>query len=404
VGKILKSAHPKNEPPAKVVIFSEYADTVKHLESSLQEHFKNRVLVVTVGLSGNILEEINTNFDAAYTNQNDDYDILLSTDKLSEGFNLNRASTVINYDIPWNPVRVIQRVGRINRISKKVFDKLYIINYFPTEQGADIVKSREIAEQKMFMIHQTLGEDTRIFDPDEEPSPAKLFTKLQTNPYELEPESLYSKLKNLMHTWQDQYPEKVDALNNMPIRVKTAKSYSSDSLVMCFRKGKLFCVSQDFKDENNHYLPLPFEEVLKRIECQPETEHLPLSNDFWINYNLLKREAEKFSYRQSQLSNSEKAYNFLSFLVGVPDSDIQNWRSFILMLKEDIQIYGTLPEYTLKTIADWDNNGKPNFKHITQELEKLSQALGNDYLNKVKFSLKEYEPQIIVAIENQKWN
>ena len=256
----------------------------------------------------------------------------------------------------------------------------------------------------MFMIHQTLGEDTRIFDPDEEPSPAKLFSKLQTNPYELEPESLYSKLKNLMHTWQDQYPEKVDALNNMPIRVKTAKSYSSDSLVMCFRKGKLFCVSQDFKDENNHYLPLPFEEVLKRIECQPETEHLPLSNDFWINYNLLKREAEKFSYRQSQLSNSEKAYNFLSFLVGVPDSDIQNWRSFILMLKEDIQIYGTLPEYTLKTIADWDNNGKPNFKHITQELEKLSQALGNDYLNKVKFSLKEYEPQIIVAIENQKWN
>ncbi|HOQ78502.1 MAG TPA: helicase-related protein [Candidatus Cloacimonas sp.] len=404
VGKILKSSHPKNEPPAKVVIFSEYTDTIKHLKSSLNEYFNNRVLVITGGLSASILDDINTNFDAAYPTQYNDYDILLSTDKLSEGFNLNRASTVINYDIPWNPVRVIQRVGRINRISRKVFDKLYIINFFPTEQGADIVRSRQIAEQKMFMIHQTLGEDTRIFDPDEEPSPAKLFSKLQTNPYELEPESLYSKLKNLMHTWQDQYPEKVDALNNMPIRVKTAKSYSSDSLVMCFRKGKLFCVSQDFKDENNHYLPLPFEEVLKRIECQPETEHLPLSNDFWINYNLLKREAEKFSYRQSQLSNSEKAYNFLSFLVGVPDSDIQNWRSFILMLKEDIQIYGTLPEYTLKTIADWDNNGKPNFKHITQELEKLSQALGNDYLNKVKFSLKEYEPQIIVAIENQKWN
>ncbi len=404
VHNILNQPPKKGEPPAKVVIFSEYADTVKHLESSLKEHFKNRVLVITGGLSGTILEEINTNFDAVHTIQNDDYDILLSTDKLSEGFNLNRASTVINYDIPWNPVRVIQRVGRINRISKKVFDKLYIINYFPTEQGADIVKSREIAGQKMFMIHQTLGEDTRIFDPDEEPTPAKLFTKLQTNPYELEPESLYTKLKNLMFKWKEQYPERVKDLENMPIRIKTAKPYSSNSLVMCIRKGKLFCVSQDFTDEKGHYLSLPFEEVLKRIECTPETEHLKLSPDFWNNYNILKKEAEVFDFRQTQQSNAAKAYNFLSCLLEQNIPQLQNWHSFIIMLKEDIQDYGTLPEYTLKTIADWNNNDKPNFTHITKELEKLSRTLGKDYLNKVKFSLKVYEPQIIVAIENQKWN
>ena len=98
--------------------------------------------MVTGSLSSTQLEKINSNFDASYREdwQENNYDILLSTDKLSEGFNLNRASTVINYDIPWNPVRVIQRVGRINRISKKVFDTLYIINFFPTEQGAGIVK------------------------------------------------------------------------------------------------------------------------------------------------------------------------------------------------------------------------------------------------------------------------
>ncbi|OQC47151.1 MAG: hypothetical protein BWX61_00539 [Bacteroidetes bacterium ADurb.Bin035] len=74
------------------------------------------------------------------------------------------------------------------------------------------------------------------------------------------------------------------------------------------------------------------------------------------------------------------------------------------MLKEDIQNYGTLPDYTLKTIADWNNNGKPNFKHIIQELEKLSKTLGKDYLNKVKYGLKVYEPQVIVAIEDRIWN
>ena len=86
------------------------------------------------------------NFDASFEVQTDEYDILLTTDKLSEGFNLNRAGLVVNYDIPWNPTRVIQRVGRINRIGRKVFDNLYIFNFFPTVKGASIVANRAIAE------------------------------------------------------------------------------------------------------------------------------------------------------------------------------------------------------------------------------------------------------------------
>ena len=113
--------------------------------------------MVAGNLPAGKIKEINKNFDATAKHQADDYDILLTTDKISEGFNLNRAGMVINYDIPWNPVRVIQRVGRIKRISKKVFDKLYIVNFFPTEKGSDLVHSREIAAQKMFMIHNTLG-------------------------------------------------------------------------------------------------------------------------------------------------------------------------------------------------------------------------------------------------------
>ncbi|HQO46805.1 MAG TPA: helicase-related protein, partial [Candidatus Cloacimonas sp.] len=301
----------KGEPKPKVVIFSEYADTVKYLESALQEHFSNRVLVITGSISKRHLEEINTNFDAAYpqAKQENKYDVLLATDKLSEGFNLNRAMMVINYDIPWNPVRVIQRVGRINRISKKVFDTLHIINFFPTEQGADIVKSREIASHKMFMIHQTLGEDARIFDVEEEPSPAKLFAKVQTNPYDLEQESLYTKLKKLLRQWENEYPDRVKALDEMPIRIKTAKAFSSDSLVLFIRKGKLFSVCRDFIDENKQLIPLPIEEALQMIECNPDTQQLPLSKSFWKDYLMLKEEAEKFSFKQSQQSNSVKAFN-----------------------------------------------------------------------------------------------
>ena len=110
----------KGEPKRKIIIFSEYLDTVKYLAPILEKNFSRKVLVVASDLSAHKISQINKDFDASYPEQEDEYDILLASDKISEGFNLNRAGLVINYDIPWNPVRVIQRVGRINRISRKV--------------------------------------------------------------------------------------------------------------------------------------------------------------------------------------------------------------------------------------------------------------------------------------------
>ena len=183
----------KGEPKRKIIIFSEYLDTVKYLEPILRKQYAERILVIAGDLPAHKISQINKNFDAAYPEQNDDFDILLASDKISEGFNLNRAGLVINYDIPWNPVRVIQRVGRINRISKKVFNELYIVNFFPTEKGAELVKSREIAGNKMFLIHNTLGEDAKIFDIDEQPTPSGLFKRIQQNPDQQEEESFYTK-------------------------------------------------------------------------------------------------------------------------------------------------------------------------------------------------------------------
>ena len=119
---------------------------------------------------------------------------------------------------------------------------------------------------------------------------------------------------------------------------------------------------------------------------------------------MLKDEAEKISFKQSQQSNSVKAFNFLSYLLEQEVSELVPWRSFLIMLREDIEKYGTLPEYTLKTICDWENGGKPDYQVIAQELGKLSKTLGKNYLKKVKDSLKAYEQQVIVAIENQLWN
>ncbi len=183
VKEILKknTAQNNSEPKRKVILFTEYTDTVRHLEAFFSKEFGGRVLFCDGNLSKEKHRLLNANFNAKYKTkegkQEDDFDVLITSDKLSEGFNLNRAGLIINYDIPWNPTRVIQRVGRINRIGTKVFEHLYIYNFFPTEQGADIVKSREIAAQKMFLIHNALGEDAKIFDTQEEPSASGLFEK-----------------------------------------------------------------------------------------------------------------------------------------------------------------------------------------------------------------------------------
>ncbi|MDD3563643.1 MAG: helicase, partial [Candidatus Cloacimonetes bacterium] len=132
-----------------------------------------------------------------------------------------------------------------------------------------------------------------------------------------------------------------------------------------------------------------------------ETAQLSLSESFWTSYQMLKEEAEKFSSKQAQQSNSVNAFNLLSSHLQQEAPELLPWRAFIIMLREDIQDYGTLAEYTLRTISDWDNGGKLDYAHIAKELKILSRKLGKNYLKQVKESLKAYEQQVIVAVENR---
>ncbi|MCF0225008.1 MAG: SWF/SNF helicase family protein, partial [Fibrobacter sp.] len=157
-----------NVPNRKVVVFTEYQDTIGHLKG----FFENSSLKDAVLIPDSIGEVVLQNFDASSKKQDDRYKVILVSDRFSEGLNMSRAGLVINYDIPWNPTRVIQRIGRINRIGSKVFDNLYIFNYFPTQQGSDIIHSKEIAANKMSMIYKILGEDAQILtDEDDDPMP-----------------------------------------------------------------------------------------------------------------------------------------------------------------------------------------------------------------------------------------
>ena len=104
--------------------------------------------------------------------RDDGASVLVTTDALAEGIDLNRAGLVVNYDIPWNPTIVIQRVGRVNRIVRKVFDNIFVYNFFPTAKGEDVNRTRQIARAKLKMIHSIVAEDAQLLDVSEIPRAA----------------------------------------------------------------------------------------------------------------------------------------------------------------------------------------------------------------------------------------
>ena len=151
----------------KIVIFSSYADTAEWVAKNLKEH-NFRTFLYTGSSTTEDKKIVSENFDASYKDQKNDYDIIVATDALSEGFNLHRAGVIINYDIPYNPTRVVQRIGRINRINKKVFDQIFIYNFFPTEVGENITNTKGISTLKMLLINNIVGSDTKTLTEDED--------------------------------------------------------------------------------------------------------------------------------------------------------------------------------------------------------------------------------------------
>ncbi len=406
LNKILSIKPKAGEPIRKVIVFSEYMDTVKHLKPVLEKMFVGKVFTVEGSLGVKQNNELLTNFDASkkLREQNDDYDILLTSDRLSEGYNLNRAGAIINYDIPWNPTRVIQRVGRINRIGKKVFNWLYIYNFFPTEAGADIVKSRQIASQKMYLIHNTLGEDAKIFEVDETPSPAELFKRININPDEQDDESLFTKIRAKYLAIKKEHPEVIERIQSLPVRIKTAKKSNTYQLVVFRRKalGLFIHAMIENTDGKNNIEPLLIEQALPLIECVKDELRLPLSEKFWTYYEQIKSFKPTYRASKNDLSLEVKAMNNLKSALSYYKQELDNELSFIRTLIKDLRDYHILSKYSLRRISSHElqPDKQKELERFKKEIEYLRRNLGEDYLDVIKKRIADNYHEIIIAVEN----
>lgn len=415
VKAVLAGGHPdipaaRGEPQRKVIVFSEYADTVKHLAEYLETHFPGHVLTVTGNVSKSLKHTVAANFDAGFEKKGkaeNQYRILVATDKMSEGHNLNRAGLVVNYDIPWNPTRVIQRVGRINRIGKKVFQNLFIFNFFPTERGADINRSREIASAKMFMIHNTIGEDAQIFDIDETPEASSLFRKLQQNPEDSEEESFLTTMKKAYAAMMESHPEMTERLGRLPCRIKTARAGMTDALYLFKRKGLgLFSiVVPDLLGEAAlRSESMALEEAFAEIRCEYGEPRLKLSCNFWEAYTEAKAGLGMFgsqhragggdsrSMRVRALNNIETAETRLR-------GDESPAAAFLPTLRTAIDRFCSLSDYTLRRLGRLELKSDAQIKKFMEQVEKLRLKLGDAYLDDLNRLSSTTRSEIIVAIE-----
>ncbi len=159
--------NPQTNTSGKLVIFSEAIDTVKSLERAVRNKGFNP-LVITAANRQEMEQTIEENFDANYDGvQKNDYQVIITTDVLAEGINLHRANVILNYDTPWNSTRLMQRIGRVNRIGSKD-PCVYVYNFMPSAQGDTEIQLVRKAHTKLQSFHILFGEDSKIFSDDEE--------------------------------------------------------------------------------------------------------------------------------------------------------------------------------------------------------------------------------------------
>ncbi len=193
---------------------------------------------------------------------------------------------IINYDIPWNPTRLMQRVGRINRIDTP-FDKIYAFNFFPTKQADSEIELTNIARSKIEAFLTLLGGDSAILTEGEPVSSHELFDKLLSKKTISEDEEEESELKYLrfIEEIRDNNRELFERIKRLPKKARSSKTFSEDlknfatthSLLTFFRKGRLM---KFFLSNKEKIIELDFLSAAKILEGPPDEKRakLPLAN------------------------------------------------------------------------------------------------------------------------------
>lgn len=383
----------KNEL-GKLVIFTESVDTLNYLNKRLAKETDYKVLSITAANRNKAFETIRENFDANYEGTfRHDFDIILTTDVLAEGINLHRSNVIVNYDTPWNPIRLIQRLGRINRIGTKA-KFIYNYNFYPSQLGDLVINLRERSEAKLQSSHTAYGEDSRIYSLREIIDQWAMFEEKE------EEKDLRTEWLEWLRKYREQNEEHFNTIRKMPLKVRCIRKMTKNEGSIAFVKNG------DYKNIYAHAqgksFALPFEKAVKIFEAQKSEEGISPVPD--VHYDQINAIIEQFERditipemiggNQDKLDvRSNKALN-----------DLNNWLANQILFSPDAIEAGTnlLPLLKYGTYANLTNEvyklrNETNALKLELELIKLSRKYTSKIKRQAKKDAEPLNPKIIIS-------
>ncbi len=395
----------------KIIVFTESKETADYLFKKINKKFPNKVIEYNGQSSNSQREKIESNFNPNYNySQRDDIQYLITTDVLAEGISLHRSNVIINYDLPWNPTKIMQRVGRINRVGTK-YEKLYIYNFFPTTQSASHLTLEENIQRKLQSFHDTLGDDFKYLSESEELSFHQLYTRLNTSEFDNNDENTLLNMEleylEIIRDIRDNDIEKYKTIQKLPLKSKSGKVSKiiySDSTISFMKQQK---IKKFYLSNNEGTKELLFEDAILYLKAESKEKSVKQDNNY---YNQLEK--NKNAFIESMIDKSESFTNkkkksknneyILKLLKGLKNSNQFNDEDVILIRKYiDIVSKGIMPPSNSKKIAKKIKSISTREKnYLFFVFETIKNLIPKVYLNKNTNNNednKEIKPKIIIS-------
>jgi len=303
----------------KRLIFTQYADTAKYLYENLNPG--NRHDDIDVIYSGNNKNKArvvgrfapNANHEYKFKPGESELNTLIATDVLAEGLNLQDGDLIINYDLHWNPVKLIQRFGRIDRIGSEK-DVIYGYNFLPELGIERNLGLKQKLKNRIQEIHDTIGEDAAILDLTEKLNEEAMYAIYeqqgkQLSLFDMDEEDFLdlNEAEEILRKLQKDKPGEFERIANLPHGIRTAK--------FSMHKGAyIFCEASDpnrpdikgyqqlfLLDDKGNIVSRDIPRILGAIKADDTTPTLTLPKDHNSAVMLVKRQfAEEVKHRQAE--------------------------------------------------------------------------------------------------------
>ena len=263
----------------KRLIFTQYADTAKYLFENLNPDGQRQDIEVAFSSGTDKAEIVGRFAPRANPEQRPpdgapEIQTLISTDVLAEGLNLQDCNMVVNYDLHWNPVRLIQRLGRVDRIGTE-YERIHAYNFLPETRLEENLGLREKLAQRIREIHETIGEDAAILDPTErlnEKAMYAIYSDGDLSSFDADDEDELVDLheaEEIMRQLQQDQPDVYERITHLRDGIRTAKLSPQEGSVVFCRAGRyrqLYLVGHD-----GEILSRDVPSILGLLKCEPAT-------------------------------------------------------------------------------------------------------------------------------------